>query len=463
MEQDNINPDIPDISDVSSFANKTDESIIKVIGVGGGGCNAVNYMYQQNIPYVNFVVCNTDIQHLERITNVPNKLVLGESIVHGLGAGNDPVVGRKCAESSEEQIRELFKDNTEMVFITAGMGGGTGTGAAPVVARIAKEMGILTIGIVTVPFLFEGDKKILKALEGADEMARHVDALLMINNQNLIELYKDFSFFTAFGKADETLANAARSISEIISEPCYINVDFQDVKTTLRDSGTAIISTAYGEGENRISKAIHEALHSPLLKKHDIFTSKRLLLKFMASKDAENPLRAEEIAEIYNFTAKLPPSIDVKWGIGDNPELGDKVKITVLASGFDVTIKTGKEGNGEKEEKKIVMRPQDENPSAPTVDTAKKAALSNMAEVYGHDKIKKHTRDAVKLKYAVLTPDQFDDYDVIALLEREPAYNRAPDFNERLRKLKEPAPAKRPENSHEFEKGATITFGEGDF
>ena len=173
---------------------------------------------------------------------VPNKLLLGYDITKGLGAGNKPEVGRQCAEADADKLRDLFNDQTEMVFITAGMGGGTGTGAAPVVARIAKEAGMLTIGIVTIPFRFEGDKKVGRALEGADEMARHVDALLMINNENLLELYKDINFFNAFGKADDTLANAARSISEIISEECYINVDFQDVKTTLKDSGTAIIS-----------------------------------------------------------------------------------------------------------------------------------------------------------------------------------------------------------------------------
>lgn len=275
-------------------------------------------MYKQNIPHVNFVVCNTDNQAL-KMSPVPTKLLLGAEITHGLGAGNVPEVGRKCAEASADDIRALFQDKTEMVFITAGMGGGTGTGAAPVVAQIAKECGMLTIGIVTVPFLFEGDKKIVKALEGAKEMKKHVDALLVINNENLITLYPDWNFFNAFGKADDTLANAAQSISDIISEPCYINVDFQDVKTILKDSGTAIISTAYGEGEHRISDAIHNALHSPLLKAHDINTSQRLLFKFICWKDSPNPIRAEEIQEITQFTTKLPKQIDVKWGIGDNP------------------------------------------------------------------------------------------------------------------------------------------------
>ena len=245
MDNDQLNNDI---TDTAAFDNFDNDAIIKVIGVGGGGGNAVNYMYRQNIPNVNFVVCNTDKQALS-VSPVPNKLILGYDITHGRGAGNKPDVGRACAEASADDIRKLFDDQTEMVFITAGMGGGTGTGAAPVVARIARDAGMLTIGIVTVPFLFEGESKIIKALEGAEELKKHVDALLVINNENLVELYKDYSVFNAFEKADDTLANAARSISEIISEKMFINVDFQDVKTVLKDSGTAIISTAFGEGD----------------------------------------------------------------------------------------------------------------------------------------------------------------------------------------------------------------------
>lgn len=461
MSNDFNTPDIHDLSDDSGFIKETNNSIIKVIGVGGGGNNAVNYMYAQKIPHINFVVCNTDQQALN-MSPVPNKLLLGYEITHGLGAGNIPEVGRKCAEASEQDIRRLFDDNTEMVFITAGMGGGTGTGAAPVVARIAKEAGMLTIGIVTVPFLFEGEKKILKALEGAKEMKKHVDALLVINNENLIELYKDYSFFNAFGKADDTLANAARSISEIISEPCYVNVDFQDVKTTLKDSGTAIISTAIGEGEHRISDAIHNALHSPLLKTHDIYTSKRLLFKFICWKDSPNPLRSEEIAEITQFTNKLPSSIDVKWGIGDNPEMGDKVKITVLASGFDVTLREKEEGN---EKGPIVIRNEGENSGKRELpDSVKKQKEhKDMAEIYGHDKIKEHIRASDELKYVVLKPSQFDDFEVIAALEREPAFNRPPGFKEKLDRIGKNAPREKNADNHDSDRGASpISFGAED-
>ena len=339
-----------DISNESEFIDDATSAIIKVIGVGGGGDNAVNYMYRQNIPNVNFVVCNTDEQAL-RMSPVPNQLILGWDVTRGRGAGNDPSTGRMCAESSTEDIRSLFDRNTEMVFITAGMGGGTGTGAAPVVAKIAKEENKLTIGIVTIPFMFEGKKKIMKAIEGAREMQKHVDALLVINNENLIEIYPDLNFFNAFEKADDTLANAARSISEIISEECYINVDFEDVKATLRNSRTAIIATAYGDGEHRITSAIRNALHSPLMKKHDVNTSQRLLLKFSCNHNSDNPITAQEMTEIYAFTSQLPDSIDVKWGIADNPELGDKLKVTILASGFDLTLMEGQKNKEEQERK----------------------------------------------------------------------------------------------------------------
>lgn len=419
------------LSDTSEFISDSNQDIIKVIGVGGGGGNAVNYMYRQNIPNVNFVVCNTDEQALRK-SPVPHKLILGPDITKGRGAGNKPEVGRECAEASVEEIKKLFDDHTEMVFVTAGMGGGTGTGAGPVVARLAKEAGMLTIGIVTVPFLFEGEKKILKAIEGAKEMKKHVDALLVINNENLVDLYKDINFFNAFERADDTLADAARSISEIISENCYINVDFQDVKTILKDSGTAIISTAIGEGEGRISKAIHKALHSPLLKTHDIKTSKRLLFKFVCSREAENPIKAEEINEIRQFTNNLPASIDVKWGIGDNPEMGDAVKVTVLASGFDVTLIEGNNGSKSKDGGIIFHADDEDTPTAGTVKNDNSKEI--MAEMYGADKLAKQIREAAKVKYAVLSPDQFDDHEVIAMLERTPTFNRDPRFNEELRR-----------------------------
>lgn len=222
-------------------------TIIKVVGVGGGGSNAISHMYAQNVSGVSFVVLNTDRQALNT-SPVPERLLIG----NGLGAGNKPEVAKQAAEESADEISALFDDDTKMVFITAGMGGGTGTGAAPVVAKIARDKGILTIGIVTIPFLFEGTKKILKALAGADEMQKYVDALLVINNERLTEIYPDLDFDNAFGKADDTLTIAARSISELITTEGRINLDFNDVNTTLRDGGVAVISTGYGEGDERV-------------------------------------------------------------------------------------------------------------------------------------------------------------------------------------------------------------------
>lgn len=423
IESDNYGP--------VDFIEDSTPSIIKVIGVGGGGGNAVNYMYKKNIPYVNFVLCNTDLQALEQ-SPVPTKICLGTEITHGLGAGNKPEVGRECAEASADEIRALFNDRTEMVFITAGMGGGTGTGAAPTVARIAKEAGMLTIGIVTVPFFFEGEKKIIKALEGAEEMKKHVDALLVINNENLIELYKDLNLFNAFEKADDTLANAARSISEIISEKCYINVDFQDVKTTLKDAHTAIIATAYGEGEHRVANAINEALRSPLLKSHDLKSSRRLLLKLVCSKDG-SPISMAEMSEIRQFTDTLPDSIDVKWGIGDDPSLGAQVKVTVLASGFDVTLRNEKK-EGNKPDRVLVLE-ADKPAESPIVDNTE--SKKRIAEMYGHDKLTRQMRESAKSKYVVLSPQELDDHDIIDLIERVPALDRDQRFNEELRELRQ--------------------------
>lgn len=451
-----------DISDGSQYSYDSNASIIKVVGVGGGGGNAVNFMFRQNIKNINYVVCNTDKQALE-LSPVPNKLILGFEITHGLGAGNNPEVGRACAEASEEDIRKLFTDQTEMVFITAGMGGGTGTGAAPVVARIAREMGMLTIGIVTVPFLFEGDKKILKALDGAAELKKHVDALLVINNENLIDIYNDLNLFNAFDKADDTLANAARSISEIISERCYINVDFQDVKTTLKDSGTAIISTAYGEGEKRISDAFYNALHSPLLKTHDIRTSKRLLFKFTVSKDSPNALAANEISQIRQFTAKLPANLDVKWGIADDPEMGDKVKLTVLASGFDVTLREGDSKGGSGDIKFFAGKDEDDS----VIDVAahhsadQSSAQKKIADVYGAEKLAEQLRDNAKIKYVVLQPSQFDDYSVIAQLENTPTFNRDHRFNDMIKELSSGASTAKTDTPRNDDQGSreTISFG----
>ena len=268
------------MEDIVQFDFPTDSpKIIKVIGVGGGGGNAVNHMYREGIHDVTFVLCNTDNQALKD-SPVPVKLQLGKE---GLGAGNRPARARKAAEESIEDIKNMLNDGTKMVFITAGMGGGTGTGAAPIIAQTAKEMDILTIGIVTIPFRWEGDKKIDQALDGVEEISKHVDALLVINNEKLSEIYSELSVDDAFDKADDTLSVAAKSIAEIITLHGKVNLDFNDVKTVLKDGGVAIMSTGYGEGDNRVSEAIKNAQHSPLLNNNDIFNSKKVLLNISYS------------------------------------------------------------------------------------------------------------------------------------------------------------------------------------
>ena len=323
-------------------APEKENSIIKVIGVGGGGGNAVNHMYREGIHDVSFVVCNTDRQALND-SPVPVRLQLG---VEGLGAGNKPEVARNAAEESIEDIKNMLNDGTRMAFITAGMGGGTGTGAAPVIARVSKEMGILTVGIVTIPFRFEGDRKIDQALDGVEQMAKHVDALLVINNERLRAIYPDLTVLDAFGKADDTLSVAAKSIAEIITVHGLINLDFNDVKTVLKDGGVAIMSTGYGEGDGRVKKAIEDALNSPLLNENDVYNSKKILLSisFSGGKDGKDSLMMEEMNDVNDFMAKFG-DFEIKWGIATDPELGKKVKVTILATGFGIQNVDGMDGH----------------------------------------------------------------------------------------------------------------------
>ena len=329
---DNINPM------VDFGAPEKENTIIKVIGVGGGGGNAVNHMYREGIHDVSFVLCNTDMQALND-SPVPMKLQLGKE---GLGAGNKPEKARQAAEESINDIKSMLSDGTKMTFITAGMGGGTGTGAAPVIARVSKELDILTVGIVTIPFRFEGKKKINQALDGVDEMAKHVDALLVINNERLRKIYPELTVLDAFGKADDTLSVAAKSIAEIITNHGLINLDFNDVKTVLKDGGVAIMSTGYGEGDGRVKLAIQDALNSPLLNDNDIFNSKKILLSinFSNGSDKDNQsaggLMMEEMNEVNDFMEQFGSDFEIKWGIGLDPDLGNKVKVTILATGFGI-------------------------------------------------------------------------------------------------------------------------------
>lgn len=417
---------LEDIENPNNFVpTEHTETDIKVIGVGGGGNNAINYMYAQGIQKVSFVVCNTDEQALKN-SPVPTKLLIGPNTTHGRGAGNVPEVARKAAEESSADIDALFDDGTKMVFITAGMGGGTGTGAAPVVARIAKERGLLTIGIVTIPFLFERQRKILKALEGADEMSKYVDALMVINNERLTEIYKDLDFINAFHKADETLSTAARSISELINSDGHINLDFNDVDTTLRNGGAAIISTGYGEGENRVTKAIEDALNSPLLKDRDIFTSKRFLFNIYFDPNAENPFMMSEADQLTSFMSNLDPDVDAIWGVTFDETLGNKVKISILAAGFEVTLHDNSNGQTKYVPPTVIRA--DKKP-----DVATKTTTSRLVEEYGKDKIGAMQRSNDRQRYIVLTPGQMDDDSILEMLERFPVYKRDKKTVERIR------------------------------
>ena len=421
-------------------------TIIKVVGVGGGGNNAINHMYAQNISGVSFVVINTDRQALQN-SPVPNRLLIGPETTKGLGAGNDPEVAKKAAEESSDEIASLFDDDTKMVFITAGMGGGTGTGAAPVVARIARDRGVLTIGIVTIPFLFEGQKKILKALDGADEMHNYVDALLIINNERLTEIYPDLNFINAFGKADDTLSVAARSISELITTEGRINLDFNDVHSTLREGGVAIISSGYGEGEHRVTKAIEDALESPLLKNRDVYGSKKILMNFYFSPESHNPFKMAEVDEMRKFMTNFSPEVDVIWGVAFDDTLEDKIKITILAAGFDVSL----EGDAPEVSKNEVAKPVIPTP----VDDQQR-----LKEEYG-EKIDKQISQMAEARYFVLRPEDIDNDDLIDLFEKTPTFNRDPKFKQLVRE-KQNAPAPKPHEPAAHPKTGTtgtISFG----
>ncbi len=383
-------------------------SIIKVIGVGGGGGNAVNHMFNEGIHDVTYVLCNTDRKALED-SPVPNKLQLGSE---GLGAGNRPQRARLAAQESINDINNMLDDGTKMVFITAGMGGGTGTGAAPIIAQCAQEKGILTVGIVTIPFRFEGNKKIDQALEGVEEIKKHVDALLVINNERLREIYPELTVINAFARADDTLTIAARSIAEIITMRGRINLDFQDVKTVLENGGVALMSTGYGEGEGRVSKAIDEAVKSPLLNNNDIFNSKKVLLNINFS-DAEESQQftMEEMNEVNNFMSKFSKDVEVKWGMATDASLGNKIKITLLATGFGLQNVPGMQDAMERNE----QHKTDE-------DREKQEQKDALREQYYPEGGKPSTR---RRRYIfVFSPDELDNEDIIARVEETPTYRR---------------------------------------
>lgn len=394
--------------------------IIKVIGVGGGGGNAVTHMYKEGIDDVSFVLCNTDNQALLR-SEVPVKIALGQSITEGLGAGNKPERAEAAALESEDDIRTMLSDGTKMVFITAGMGGGTGTGAAPVIAKFAKEMNVLTVGIVTIPFLFEGEPKIIQALNGVEEMSRSVDALLVVNNERLSEIYHDLSLMNAFGKADDTLAIAAKSIAEIITLPGVINLDFADVETTMKDGGVALMSSGFGQGEGRLEQAIDDALNSPLLNSNDIFNAKKILFNISFSTDAE--VKVEELKFIKDFMSRFGSHIKVIWGTAIDETLGEKVKITLLATGFglddipEIRDKHNAE-MGRMTEEQILLEEE----------RVRKAAKEKelIDKYYGKNSSKKQIHSVSRASIAILTLEELDDDHIVSILEDTPTYNRDP-------------------------------------
>ncbi|WP_277069582.1 cell division protein FtsZ [Prevotella corporis] len=428
--------------EILDFGEPEQNSIIKVIGVGGGGGNAVNHMYKEGIHEVTFVLCNTDAQSLND-SPVPVHLQLGKE---GLGAGNKPAKAKEAAEETLDDIKKMLNDGTKMAFITAGMGGGTGTGAAPVIARLSKELGILTVGIVTIPFRFEGDKKIDQALDGVEEMSKHVDALLVINNERLREIYPEMSVLDAFGKADDTLSIAAKSIAEIITVHGLINLDFNDVRTVLKDGGVAIMSTGYGEGEGRVKQAIEDALNSPLLNDNDIYNSKKILLSINFSSDnTENAgLTMEEMNDVNEFMERFSGGFELKWGLALAPELDKKVKVTILATGFGIEDVDGMGSH-------LLKHSQEE---------AARIAEEEERNAERRDRRERYYKDNNNSQYKrrphiyLFSPDDLDNEDIILAIENTPTYKRT---KQMIKELKA-APEKTEDESQGKMVQGTISF-----
>ncbi|MDR1225190.1 MAG: cell division FtsZ family protein [Tannerella sp.] len=398
-----------------SFPIDSDSTkIIKVIGIGGGGVNAVNYMYECGILGVNFAVCNTDRQSFEGV-NVPVKVTLGE----GLGAGGKPENARKEFEKSSAEVSKLFEDGTKMAFIAAGMGGGTGSGAGPLLAKMAKDKEILTVGVVTIPFLFEQVPRIIQALDAVEEMSRNVDALIVINNERLKYFYPDCDVTEAFKKPDEVLAMAVKSIAEIITVKGVINRDFNDVNTTMKDSGIALVSYGFGNGENRLDNAIQEALDSPLLSYNDIYNAKRML--FYVSYRSDAHVKIDELnTSADNFMGRFDRHIEMIWGHGIDESLlpEQAVKFTIIATGFGLDavpeIKKLKD-------KKAILEAQEEiGRQAKDEDRVKKAY--GVETLGANMKIKRVSPSSI----VVLTMDEMDDDAFISYLESNPTCNRNP-------------------------------------
>lgn len=414
------------------------DSIIKVVGVGGGGGNAVNHMYRLGIRDVDFIVCNTDSQALAN-SPIPSKVHLGSSLTEGRGAGNKPEIGRQAATENIDDVRRALEPGTKMAFITAGMGGGTGTGGAPVIAALCRELGLLTVGIVTIPFRNEGRRRIKQAVEGIQEMEKYVDSLLVINNERIREMYGDFSISQAFARADDVLATAAKGIAEIITVPGYINVDFADVETVMRQSGVSIMGTGLANGEGRAVKAVELALNSPLLNNNNIKGAQNILLNVTSG---NTEVTMDEIGEITDFIqAKAGNSADLIWGNGYDEKLGDEISVTVIATGFSTS--SIPEIMGEKKQQKVT-HVLDGKPHSNTVSSQKIAVEPEKQEAASKQKfefeIKSHENkpdsweslykkeEPEKEKEVVRRPTATDyskvSEDDVDRMERVPAYVR---------------------------------------
>lgn len=358
---------------------KDEKPIIKVIGVGGGGSNAVNHMYNQGIVGVDFAICNTDAQAME-MSPVPTKLQLGPTLTEGRGAGSKPNIGKLACEESIEEVRNYLSDNCKMLFITAGMGGGTGTGAAPIIAKAAQEMDILTVGIVTLPFTFEGRRRTTQGHDGLEELKNHVDTLIVISNDKLRQIHGNLSLTQAFGQADNILTTAAKGIAEIITVPGYVNVDFEDVNTVMRDSGVAIMGTAVADGEDRAKRAVDEALSSPLLEDNDIKGAQHILLNITSG---TKEVTMDEIFEITEFVQEEAGyGTDLIWGNCFDEDLGERISVTVIATGFERGKGTNAKTFAKPDRVVVSLDEPGEKPTAPK---------KNLGE-YGYEPPKRNTQ-----------------------------------------------------------------------
>lgn len=394
-------------------------SIIKVIGVGGGGSNAVNHMFRQGIKGVEFIVCNTDDQALQ-VSPVPSKVQLGASLTDGRGAGSIPEVGKNAAIETIDDIKEILLDNTRMVFITAGMGGGTGTGAAPVIAQAARELGILTVAIVTLPFEFEGKKRKHQADEGIEQLKKNVDSIIIIRNERLREMFGNLRLSEAFSHADDVLTTAAKGIAEIITVTGYINVDFEDVKTAVQNSGVAIMGSSTAEGENRAIRAVEQALASPLLNDNNIKGARYILMNISSG---SKEVTMDEIGEITDYIQdQAGLTADIIWGNCHDESLGERISVTLIATGFKTRAELGKDEEMDRNKPKVYVMGQDEKKAAVSGEEVKAPATPEASSlepvlVKSGETPQESATSAVTYEFSIAAPQESDRLQQVAETE----------------------------------------------